>query len=62
MLERGPWRHAFRRIDDGEVAEALADGEPPELTATAASTVGEVDAASGPAPGDGSGDVPAGDA
>ena len=33
VLEHGPWRRTFRRIGDEEVAEMLADGEPPELAA-----------------------------
>ncbi len=37
VLERGPWRRTFRRIEDDEVAELLADGEPPELTVTVSS-------------------------
>ena len=28
----GPGAATFRRIDDGEVAEMLADGEPPEFS------------------------------
>src|SRR5271167_3667217 len=37
VLEHGPWRRAFRRIDDDGIAELLADGEPPELPVTASS-------------------------
>jgi len=32
VLEHGPWRRAFRRIEDGEVAELLARGERIEIT------------------------------
>jgi len=63
VLERGPWRRTFRRIEDAEVAELLADGEPPELTVTASSAA---DAEPATTPADPSekaaGDAPAGDA
>jgi hypothetical protein len=59
VLERGPWRRTFRRISDSEVADVLADGEPPELTAASASSAGE-EAQSGSASEDEAGDASAG--
>ncbi len=62
VLERGPWRRAFRRVEDDEVAALLARGEPAEVAAPR-SKEAEDESATGALDrsGDGTGDVPAGD-
>jgi proteasome alpha subunit len=46
VLEHGPWRRTFRRVEDGELAELLAREEPAEMAAE--SSAGE-DAGPNPA-------------
>jgi hypothetical protein len=61
VLEHGPWRRTFRRVDDHEVTELLKDGEPFEQAASSAAE-GEPAAGSLDPSGDKTGDVTTGDA
>ncbi len=62
VLEHGPWRRAFRRVEDDEVAGLLADGEPLAIAVVGSPGAGD-EGAVGPVDGreDKTGDVPPGD-